>query len=68
MFKNYIKIAFRNLFLNKMYSSINLLGLTVGLACSLLIFLYVYDEVGFDKHHRINDNGPCLGFSAYWHD
>lgn len=56
MFKNYIKIAFRNLFLNKMYSFINLLGLTVGLACSLLIFLYVYDEVGFDKIHTNYEN------------
>lgn len=56
MFKNYIKIAFRNLFRNKMYSFINLWGLTVGLACSLLIFLYVYDEVSFDKIHTNYEN------------
>ncbi len=52
MLKNYLKIAFRNLFRNKVYSALNIAGLTVGLACSLLIFLYVQDELSFDKIHE----------------
>ena len=56
MFKNYIKIALRNLNRNKVYSLINIGGLTVGLACSLLIFLYVQDELSFDKIHENYQN------------
>lgn len=51
MFKNYLKIAFRNLIKNKFYTSINIIGLAVGLATCLLIFLYVTDELGFDKYN-----------------
>ncbi|MGH7452081.1 MAG: hypothetical protein ACRENG_12095 [bacterium] len=45
MFKNYLKIALRNLFKHKAYSFINIAGLAVGLACCLLISLYVKDEL-----------------------
>lgn len=45
MFKNYFKTAFRNLCRNKFYKSINIMGLEVGLATCLLIFLYVGDEL-----------------------
>ncbi len=51
MLRNYIKIAIRNLNKNKVFSLINIGGLTVGLACSMLIFLYVQDELSFDKQH-----------------
>ena len=51
MFKNYLNIAFRNLARHKIYSFINIAGLSVGLACSMLIILYVKDEVSFDKFH-----------------
>ena len=51
MLKNYFKIAFRNLFRNKVYSLINILGLCIGLACSILILLYVKDEVSYDRFH-----------------
>jgi putative ABC transport system permease protein len=44
MLKNYLKIAFRNLFKNKVYSFINIIGLAVGIACCMLIGLYVYNE------------------------
>jgi putative ABC transport system permease protein len=49
MIKNYIKVALRNLWKNKGYSAINILGLAVGLATCLLILLYVWDELSFDK-------------------
>jgi putative ABC transport system permease protein len=51
MFKNYFKIAWRNLFRNKGFSLTNLLGLTIGITCSILIFLWVQDELTFDKFH-----------------
>jgi len=52
MFKNYFKIALRNFYRNKIYSALNIAGLTIGLASSLLIFLYVQDELSFDKIHE----------------
>src|SRR6476661_4221867 len=52
MFKNYFKTAFRNLERNKAYSFINIFGLSIGLACAMLIMLYVKDEVSFDRFHK----------------
>ena len=51
MFKNYVKIAWRNLFRNKGFSFTNILGLTIGMTCTLLIFLWVKDELSYDKFH-----------------
>src|ERR1700712_255773 len=51
MIRNYIKIAFRNLWKNKGFSGINIAGLALGMACSLLIFLWVQDERGTDAFH-----------------
>jgi putative ABC transport system permease protein len=51
MFKNYFKIALRNLTRNKIYSFINIAGLSLGLACAMLIILYVKDEVSYDRFH-----------------
>src|SRR5678815_1161619 len=56
MFRNYFKIAFRNLARNKIYSFINIAGLGIGLACALLIMLYVKDEVSFDRFHKNVNN------------
>ena len=56
MFKNYFKVAFRNLRRNKIYSLINIAGLSIGLACAMLILLYVKDEVSFDKFHKNVNN------------
>ncbi len=57
MFKNYLKIAYRNLLKNKVYSSINIFGLTLGFVCCILILLFVRDELSYDKfipnHERI---------------
>ncbi|MDJ1479642.1 ABC transporter permease [Cytophagaceae bacterium YF14B1] len=55
MIRNYIKIAFRNLLKNKAYSSINILGLSVGMAVAILIGLWIYDELSYDKFHTNYD-------------
>ncbi|HXB28951.1 MAG TPA: helix-turn-helix domain-containing protein [Puia sp.] len=52
MFKNYFKIALRNLARNKIYSFINISGLSLGLASAMLIILYVKDEVSYDRFHN----------------
>ena len=57
MIKNYLKTAFRNLWKNKAFSFINIMGLALGLACSLLIMLWVSDEYKVDAFHK---NGSRL--------
>ena len=52
MIKNYFKIAWRNLFRNKVSSFINIGGLTVGIAVAILIGLWIYDELSFNKYHQ----------------
>ena len=49
MFRNYLKVALRSLLKQKLYSGINVLGLTLGMACALLIGLWVYDELSYDR-------------------
>ncbi|MGK7390573.1 MAG: ABC transporter permease [Candidatus Cyclobacteriaceae bacterium M2_1C_046] len=55
MLKNYFKIAFRNLNRFKGYAGINLLGLALGLTCGILIMLFVFDELSYDKFHTNYD-------------
>lgn len=52
MLLNYFKIAFRNFLGNKVYSSINILGLSIGLSCSFFILLWVIDEKSYDNFHQ----------------
>jgi len=52
MLKNYLKIALRNLARHKGYAFINVLGLAVGIAASVLVVLYVVDELGYDRFHE----------------
>ena len=52
MIKNYFKIAWRNLMKNKIFSFINIFGLSVGLTCCMLISVYLYNEVSYDKYHK----------------
>lgn len=58
MLKNFFKTTFRNIRNNKVYSFINIAGLTLGMACAMLILLYVHDEVSYDAFqpvlYRIN--------------
>jgi len=67
MIKNYFKTAFRNLWRNKGFSLINIVGLSVGLGCCMLIFLYTMDEVSYDRfnvnaaniyHLAVDDKSP----------
>jgi putative ABC transport system permease protein len=51
MIRNYLKIAWRNLLKNKVYSFINIGGLAVGMAVAMLIGLWIYDELSWDKYH-----------------
>ena len=55
MLKNYLKTAWRNLFKHKSHTFINIAGLSVGLACSLLILLWVQNEKSIDAFHKNND-------------
>ncbi|MGS2764778.1 ABC transporter permease [Sinomicrobium sp. M5D2P9] len=55
MIKNYFKIAWRNMLRNKTFSTINILGLSIGLSCFLLLTLYIKDELNYDRHHENAD-------------
>lgn len=55
MIKNYFIMGWRNLWKSKLYSTLNVLGLTFGMVCFLLIGLYVYDELNFDTQHSQAD-------------
>jgi putative ABC transport system permease protein len=56
MLQNYLKIALRNILRNKAFSFINITGLSIGLACCMLIFLFTKDELSFDRFHKKKDN------------
>ena len=56
MIKNYIKIAWRNIQKHHVYSFINITGLAIGMACCILILLWVQDEVSFDTFHKNRGN------------
>jgi putative ABC transport system permease protein len=67
MIKNYFKIAWRNLIKNKSHSFINILGLSVGLACSLLILLWVQNELSMDNFHK-NGNRLYTVYERQYYD
>ncbi|MFI5130787.1 MAG: ABC transporter permease, partial [Chitinophagales bacterium] len=56
MFKNYLSTAVRNLWKHKIFSFINILGLTIGLTSFILIALFIFDELTFDRLHKNGDN------------
>ena len=55
MFKNYFKTVLRTLIRNKLYTALNIAGLTFGLSCFLLIGLYLFNELTFDQQHHNAD-------------
>ncbi len=55
MIKNYLTVAIRNLTRHKLYTSINVLGLAIGLACGILILLYIQQEFSIDRDHTLGD-------------
>lgn len=56
MLKNLLKISVRNIKKEKGYSAINILGLTIGITCSLFLLLYILDELSYDKYHENANN------------
>src|SRR5688572_30311420 len=56
MFKNYFRVAWRNLLRNRGFALTNLLGLTIGVTCTILIALWVNDEINYNKFHRNYEN------------
>ena len=56
MLRNMLKVAFRNILKERIYSLINVLGLTIGITSSVLILLYINDEVSYDKFHENGEN------------
>jgi putative ABC transport system permease protein len=65
MFRNYLKVAVRNFLSRPGFSFINVLGLAVGVACCLLILLFVRDELSFDRHNERLDRMYRAGLSAF---
>jgi len=61
MIKNYLKVAWRNLKKNKIFSFINVFGLAIGLTCCMLISLYLYNELSYDSYHKNVDRLYQLG-------
>src|ERR1700761_2201013 len=55
MIKNYLKVAWRNLRKNSLYSVINIGGLAIGMTVSFMLLIYVYNEFSFDKFNANND-------------
>ncbi len=66
MLRNYLTIAFRNLSRNAVYSFINIGGLAIGIASSILILLWVADEYSFDRFHKNHNNIYKLYQSQQW--
>jgi putative ABC transport system permease protein len=56
MFKNLLKIAIRSILKDRTYTAINVLGLTIGITCSLFLLMYIIDELSFDRYHKNADN------------
>lgn len=65
MFRNYLKVAVRNFLKRPGFSLINVVGLAVGVACCLLILLFVRDEMSFDRHNERLDRIYRAGLSAF---
>ena len=61
MIKNYLKVAWRNLMKNKIFSFINVLSLAIGLTCCMLISLYLHYELSYDTYHKNGDRIFQLG-------
>jgi putative ABC transport system permease protein len=64
MFRNYLKTAWRNIRKNKLFSAINILGLSIGMALCFIIMLYVQDELSYDRFNKNADNIARVVFQA----
>ncbi|MBE0655134.1 MAG: ABC transporter permease, partial [Bacteroidales bacterium] len=61
MIKNFILIAIRNLRRDAFYNAINILGLTIGISSGLLLLMYVFDDLSYDKFHKNHENICRIG-------
>jgi putative ABC transport system permease protein len=68
MFKNYLKVAFRNFKRHKGFSFINITGLSIGMACCVLILLFIKDELSYDRFHEKADRIHRVVFSTSHED
>lgn len=66
MLTNYLKVAWRNLLRNRIFSIVNITGLAIGLGCFLLISLYVLDELSFDRYYDQAGNIYRINMDARW--
>lgn len=66
MLRNYLKITWRNLIRNKTYSALTLLGLASGMTCAILLGLYVYDELNYDRYHPNADRIFRVNLHIQW--
>ncbi|MDN5204817.1 ABC transporter permease [Fulvivirgaceae bacterium BMA10] len=66
MFRNYLKIGFRNIIKEKFYSTINIMGLAVGMACTLIILAYIIHETSYDAQHSDVDRLHRVNMTAIW--
>jgi len=64
MLRNYFKTAWRNIKKNKLFSAINILGLSIGIALCFIIMLYVQDELGYDRFNKNAENIARIVFDA----
>jgi putative ABC transport system permease protein len=64
MLKNYFKTAWRNIRKNKLFSAINILGLSIGIALCFIIMLYVQDELSYDRFNVKADRTYRIAFKA----
>jgi putative ABC transport system permease protein len=64
MFKNYLKVAFRSMNKNRIFAVINILGLALGLAITILVFLFVSHEISYDKNWDGSDRIYRAGLDA----
>lgn len=68
MIQNYFKIAWRNLIRNKIYSLLILMSLATGMTCAATLWLYVQDELSFDRFHAHADNIYRLNLNLKWEE
>ena len=64
MFKNYLKIAFRNVKKHKAYAFINIAGLAIGMACCILIISFITTELSYDRYNKNSDRIYRVGLDA----
>lgn len=64
MLQNYFKVAIRNILKHKFFAAINIIGLVIGMTCCFLIFVYVKDELSYDRFHKESENIYRVGLQG----